>query len=159
MKLALGLVLVTTPAFADGGHVGVGVGFFMDAADSGASHSFAEGGLRIGRSPVLVHALAGLGTYRVDEGTGPFRELRAGVELDACSRTRVGCIFAGIDLAWQRATWTSELDAMTTRETIEGIVWRVGADAGNRHVRVRGVLEARRPGALGAQLVIEHRFY
>jgi hypothetical protein len=94
-----------------------------------------ELGLQIPQTPLIVHALGSLGSSGDGEGSGDFARIIGGIEANTCRPGRAFCVFVGIDVGYQRQTW-SKLDEM---EDHRGLLVgpRLGFDAGGDHTRVR----------------------
>jgi hypothetical protein len=166
MRLASVLILLlfaTTSARADeptprdSGYLAVGAGVLFDAADSGAGLVAAEGAVRIERTPLSVRGMLGYGDYTADEGTGPYRSARVGIEVDGCV-DRLACAFIGLDTGHQWSHWRSVDTGMVTDLSGSMFVFRGGADIGSSILRARFTLE-RTDSAFGAQFALVHRFY
>src|SRR5262245_54557889 len=133
---------VPTPP-AEHGYVGGGVLV-------GATSSFinlglvAEGGLKLGGSPLWLHGVFARGDSFDFEGGGPLTRGMLGIDLRGCSSPGF-CGFIGVDAGYQELIWSAQ-DEMTEDHT--GVVFgpHVGIDVGGDHVRARFAFEVLRFG-------------
>ena len=145
---ALLVVSASTTVFADAGtpsaasdarqgSLGVGV---LASSDSFLNLGVAlEGTLPLGAAPVWLHALVATGKSGDAEGTGDFKQGRAGAELRSCTSRGGACLLVGGDVGLQRETWSKNMEDETHTGLIVGP--RAGLDAGGEHLRLRASLE------------------
>lgn len=129
------------------GYVALGVEGSVDLYFNGAA--VAEGGVRLGASAFSVHALVGRGQFSgggwsPPEGSGRYKEYRAGIEADRCAsgslqRQPALCGFVGLDLGYVSQT----SDTNSARRTAKLGVARIGADVGLDRIRLRVALDLR----------------
>src|SRR5215813_9427308 len=91
--------------------------FFGGGVMLGATSSFinlalvAEGGLKLGSSPLWLHGVFARGDSFDFEGGGPLTRGMLGVDLRGCS-SRAFCGFIGVDAGYQQQIWSAQ-DEMT----------------------------------------------
>ena len=108
-----------------------------------------EGGLRLGPSPLWLHAAVGAGLEAMLlAGNGTYAQVRAGLETRFCSN-RALCGFAGVDVGFLNESVTPislDDDGGSTMMPAEQkatwlVVPRIGIDLGSRSFRIRPTLD------------------
>jgi hypothetical protein len=163
MKYVAWLLLLCTAstAHADGdrGYGAMGISLLFSAADASIATYSAEGAIRIPKTPP-ARGFAGIGGgNNGGENTGTrSRDLRVGIEADACTSERGACAFIGTDVGWRFANTTFHDEEMTRDTSGSLLVYRLGGDAGGDFIRMRLEIDVTSEAA-GLQLALMHRFY
>jgi hypothetical protein len=119
--------------FVDAGYVGGGAGITIDHFLN--AFLDIEGGLRLGKAPAYAWASVAYGATGDIEGSGPYRQLRVGLESRGCASDAV-CLYLGAFAGTQRQTWDKPVETMEHHSgTLVG--GRMGLDAGGTRTRFR----------------------
>lgn len=139
----------------DRGYAGMGAALLLSR--SLALGATGEAAVRIGPTPFLIRGMAASGSLRdpFEPRTYHIVEARLGIEADACSSTRRGCVFAGVDLGYLADRYTpAESDVEVPLEVQRFVVLpRVGLELGGSTLRLRAALEYGEDAA-GLQLAL-----
>lgn len=123
-------------------HRGFLGGGILLASDQFVDAGFAvEASVALPRTPLSVFVLGSLGSASDLGGRGEFARVAGGLEASTC-RSRRTCVFAGLEVGFQRQTWNNE-DNDLMAEQHRGVLVgpRFGFEMGGHAVRFRMSLD------------------
>ena len=123
-------------------HRGFLGGGILLASDQFVDAGFAaEGSVAIPKTPLSVFVLGSLGSASDIGGRGEFARVAGGLEASTCRSTRT-CVFAGLEVGFQRQTWHDEDDDLMVEHHRGVLVGpRFGFETGGQAVRFRMSLD------------------
>jgi hypothetical protein len=135
----------TSAAHAEPAHLYVAAGA-MAGIDAGLDVAMTgEAGVHIARS-LWAHAMVGAGTTGDDQGGGPLRQYRGGIETRSCDSDTI-CVLAGVDLGYHHSVWRPIESGTSPDEHHDDMLAAAhfALDLGGSNVRVQPGIEAYYP--------------